>query len=213
MIEKNPAQHIKTKFFSKEKHKLTLDQLTALYNTACKSDQLKNAFLFSCYMGLQKSDIINLRQSHIKNGYLNIITQKTKSQVKVKLHPVALEILKKQELLISETVEYCQKRNQYFDSERIFSIQTGGRGTTYLRDWFKKAGVESASYSEENFYSFHTARHTFVSNIAIYSGNVLYAQKLVGHRDIKTTQIYTHTEQDILDTAIHSLPDLDGQKY
>jgi len=206
LIDKNPAQNIKTKFASKEKHMLDYNQLQKLVHTPCRNVQLKNAFLFSCYTGLRKSDIIKLRKKNIKGDYLVVVTEKTKTPIKVKLHKVALKILEEQKKLISNTVRYCNRRGQKFDNNRIFSIQTGGRSTKNLREWFKSAGVESQTSTSDNFYTFHTSRHTFVSNIVRYTGNATLAQKLVGHEDLKTTQIYIHSEQELLDSAIDSLP-------
>jgi site-specific recombinase XerD len=46
--------------------------------------------------------------------------------------------------------------------------------------------------------SFHTARHTNAS-LLIYKGvNITTVQKLLGHKNVKTTQIYTH----IMDSTI-----------
>jgi len=135
-----------------------------------------------------------------------VVTEKTKTPVKVKLHKFALQLLEKQKKLIVKTVRYCEKRGKKFDHNRIFSIQTGGRSSKYLREWFKCAGVEPQASTTDNFYTFHTSRHTFVSNIVRYTGNATLAQKLVGHKDLKTTQIYIHSEQELLDSAIDSLP-------
>ena len=66
---------------------LTFEQLKKLKQTECASAHLKNGYLFSCFTGLRKSDIVNLRKNNIKDGYLIMVTQKTKVPVKVKLHP------------------------------------------------------------------------------------------------------------------------------
>ena len=116
-----------------------------------------------------------------------------------------MKILEEQ-VLAEKTVKYCKRRGGKFDPHRIFYLQSGERGTKYLRKWFTDARVETNTSTEKNFYTFHTARHTFVSSIVRYSANVALAQKLVGHKDIKTTQIYVHPQLDQLDLAIDSLP-------
>ncbi|MDD3052704.1 MAG: site-specific integrase [Candidatus Cloacimonetes bacterium] len=208
LLTSNPALNLKVKFPKKEKGRLTFEQLKVLHQTPCVNQQLKNAFLFSCYTGLRKSDIINLKKHNIVDGYLSLITQKTKTSIKIKLNNTALSILNQQKKLIANTVKYCNDRSQEFDEERLFSFPLGGRSTIQLRQWFEAAGIKSDKTKETEMYSFHTARHTFISNIVEFSGNIVAAQKLVGHQDLKTTQVYTHLSDSFKDTAIDSLPEL-----
>lgn len=207
-IEKNPARNVRVKFHTKEKKALNIEQLRKLYKTECKNEQLKNAFLFSCYTGLRKSDIINLKRSDVSGGYVSIITQKTKTKVKNKLTNTMQIILKGQEKLLARSEQYHKRRGSVFDRDRLFVFPTGGKSTEYLRDWFRKAKVLSDDELDKNPYTFHTARHTFVSNLVNYHGNIAVAKELAGHRDISTTQIYSHLQQDVKDKAVESLPEL-----
>jgi len=50
----------------------------------------------------------------------------------------------------------------------------------------------------------HTLRHTFASNLMRIT-NARVVQELLGHKNLSTTQIYTHPNQEDLTRAINSL--------
>lgn len=72
-----------------------------------------------------------------------------------------------------------------------------------LQWWVAKAGIEKHITS-------HIARHTFAT-LFVTQGNDLYAvQHLVGHRDIKVTQIYARLVDQRKTMAIASIPSIGG---
>ena len=49
---------------------------------------------------------------------------------------------------------------------------------------------------------FHTLRHSFASRLIQKGASVFVVKELLGHEDIKTTQIYSHLQtQDLIDAV------------
>jgi len=208
-IHNNPALGIRIRYPKKEKERLTIDQLRKLYKTPCENEQLKNAFLFSCYTGLRKDDIRLFTENNIVNDYITVITSKTKVKIKLKINRTVKILLNSQKVLIKKSIQYCRQRGIKFDESRLFSFPSGGRSSSILRKWFVDSGIITKEEVNSSIYTFHTARHTFISNIVEYSGNIALAQQLVGHQDIKTTQIYTHLSEKTKNEGLDLLPELE----
>jgi site-specific recombinase XerD len=47
----------------------------------------------------------------------------------------------------------------------------------------------------------HVLRHTFASHFVMNGGNILTLQKVLGHRDLKTTMIYAYLSPEHLQEA------------
>ena len=128
-------------------------------------------FLFGCYTGLRFSDIQRITWEDIKedasNGklYFNIEMKKTKDYVKGYLSQKALATMgTRAKGCIFPRVSPC-----YVD--------------TMLKETAKAVGIN------KNI-SFHTSRHSFAVNLLANGLDIYSVSRLLGHTDIKTTQIY-----------------------
>lgn len=134
-----------------------------------------DAFLFCCYTGLRYSDFIRIRSSNIivlsKQKWLVFRTQKTDIEVRL---PLAL-------LFHGKALALLQKYN---DLNQLFDLPPNPAVNKILIQIGNLAGIKK-------HFSFHTARHTNAT-LLIYNGvNITTVQKLLGHKSIKTTQIYS----------------------
>ncbi|MEG2126889.1 MAG: site-specific integrase [Bacteroides sp.] len=152
-----------------------------------------DAFLFCCYAGLRYSDFVNLESDNIveMNGFTWVIYRSIKTRIEVRL-PLYL-------LFEGKGMGILDKYRD--DLPKLFHIRDNSNVNKELILIAKLAGLKK-------HISFHTARHTNAT-LLIYSGvNITTVQKLLGHRNVKTTQVYTNV-MDI--TIVHDLeknPDL-----
>jgi len=68
-----------------------------------------------------------------------------------------------------------------------------------FRYWQKRAGFE-------RIFSFHSARHSAITNIYEATRDIRLAQRFARHKSITSTQIYTHPSDETLFRAVQDLP-------
>ena len=178
-IDHHPAQGIKIKYDDPEIEFLFIDEVKKLIDTPCKYYQIKNGFLFSCFMGLRLSDLNKIvfddvRDFEVKGSiskFLFFRQKKTRQIVRLKLNKIASDIVIEQRTKTKE--------------KRIFSIPTGGRLSTSLKEWIRSAGITRKL-------TFHCSRHTFGTLLAFKREKVYTISRLMGHKNIKTTMKYIH---------------------
>jgi len=173
VIKKNPFQNYKTSTEKTTRLFLTeneLSKLYTLYYSGKLAGQLQTTlryFLFSCYTGLRYLDVYNLMYSNIFNNHILLVIHKTKDQIQIPL-------ISKAKKLIPENLE---------EGDKVFKVYSNQKTNDYLKLIMLYANIDKSI-------SFHSARHTFAT-ISINLGiPISVIAKLLGHSDIKTTQIY-----------------------
>ncbi|MCX6147858.1 MAG: site-specific integrase [Candidatus Kapabacteria bacterium] len=173
-----------------ERNFLTLDEVKALVKTDCKNSILKRAFLFSCLTGLRWSDIYNLKWSEVQkiNDYwrLTFNQQKTKGLMYLDISEQAREYLgepSNHNELVFEGLKYHPQ--MHYDLER----------------WINNAGIKKRI-------TFHCARHTFAVLQLTFGTDIFTLSKLLGHTDIKTTQVYAKIIDEKKREAVNKIPNI-----
>lgn len=142
-----------------------------------KLQKTKDAFLFCCYAGLRYSDFVNLTPENIVeiNQETWLIYRSVKTRIEVRL-PLYL-------LFEGKGIGVLEKHRENLID--LFKIRDNSNVNKELLIIAKLAEVSKRI-------SFHTARHTNAT-LLIYSGvNITTVQKLLGHKSVKTTQVYTN---------------------
>ena len=183
IIQKNPVQ-IKIKKEEANTVFLTIEEIQRIFNVTEKVNmQVRNAFLFSCFTGLRKSDIYALTWDQIKNEQLSVKQQKTKNFVRMKLSDSAKSILN------------LQDNNQ----KHIFDLPNYRNLRINLQKIMTKAQIEKKV-------NFHSARHTFGTLCVTYDIDIFTIKQLMGHTEIETTLKYAKLVDKKKDEAIDKLP-------
>lgn len=151
---------------------LTIEEFQKLAETKVKNDLLKRAALFSGLTGLRFSDVHALAWADIRgtqdNYYIQFRQEKT----------AGAEVLPISNTAYSLLGERREAGYKVFDGIKYAQVKT------FLISWVADAGIR------KNI-TFHSFRHTYAT-LQLTSGTDIFTiSKLLGHRNVKTTQIYT----------------------
>lgn len=189
LILKNPFDKIDRhelpkRVQSKERERLTDDELERLIATSVSNKINKQAFLFSCFTGLRFSDIKALKWTNItdtENGKSVIMyMQKTREPVEIPLT----------EMAISWLPDPVEGKELVFDG----MAKTNGMNG-FLQRWLKEAGITRRV-------SFHVARHTFAYRLIERGVTIDKICKFLGHTSLQTTMVYARPSREALRAAI-----------
>ena len=135
-----------------------------------------DAFLFCCYTGLRYSDFVQQTVQNIirENGHTWLVFSSVKTKVESRL-PL--------DLLFDGKPLIILKRYLHHESD-FFKLPSNSLVNKHLFRLGQMAKIEK-------HFSFHSARHTNAT-LLIYNGaQITTVQKLLGHRNVKTTQVYS----------------------
>ena len=193
LINANPFDRIdkteKPKRVETEREYLTMEELRHLSRTKIQSDQVRRAFLFSCFTGLRISDIRNMNWSDIHqtdSGHQLAIRQvKTKGLVYLPLSDNAMSILP----------------SIHPSKGPVFNLPHQVTVNETVRAWVKRARINK-------HISFHCARHTYATLLLTSGVDIYTVSKLMGHKDVSVTQIYARIIDQKKVDAVNAIPQL-----
>ena len=155
--------------------------------------------LFTAYSaGLRVSEIVNLKLTDIDSVRMQILIRRAKGKKDrcVNLSPVLLDILR-------EYVKAYQPRpKEYlFESEQTFSAYPARTIQQIFSNAKNKAGIKKDV-------GIHSLRHSFATHLLDKGTDIKFIKDLLGHFNIKTTEIYLHVSKEKLVNIISPFDDL-----
>jgi integrase/recombinase XerD len=161
------------------------------------------AMLFTAYSaGLRVSEIVNLKIIHIDSDRMQILIEqgKGKKDRYVSLSPVLLDILR------NYISTYKPRPKKY-----LFESETTGKAypTRTVQQIFTNAKNKAGIKKEVGI---HSLRHSFATHLLDKGTDIKYIKELLGHFNIKTTEIYLHLTKKQLVNIISPFDDLWGKK-
>ncbi|SMO83634.1 site-specific integrase [Gracilimonas mengyeensis] len=191
-LSHNPASDVEAPSIKTPKREhLTVDELKAVAKEECRYPVLKNAFLFACLTGLRWSDIQKLTWSEIEqneDGWRVVFHQKKTDGL--------------------QYVEIPDNAKQYLTDPKAPEVRVfkGLKYSSYmnvaLQRWMMEAGIT------KNI-TFHCARHTYAILQLQHGADIYTVSKLLGHKNIKTTQIYADIVDQKRKEAVNRLNSID----
>lgn len=188
-ITKDPFFHWKASWKTKEKQYLTQAELDALRDKKSflpRLDLVRDVFVFCCYTGLAYSDVQQLKEEHIIIGvngdrWIKMPRKKTKAISSIPLLAPAEEIILK-----------YRNHPYVLDGKAVLPVLTNQKSNAYLKEIADVCGINKNLTT-------HLARHTFATTVTLSNGvSISTVSKMLGHRSLKTTQIYAK----VLDSKI-----------
>lgn len=146
----------------------------------CKQQQqteLRKIILIGFYTGLRIDNILHINPKHINNNYLRVWNNKSDN-------PYSVPIKKRLQVILNKdfkpfTITYHQARYLFNKAKDNMELDSG--------------------------LTLHSLRHTFCSRLIEHGADIRIVQQLAGHKNIQTTQIYTHIKNKTLEQAINLL--------
>ncbi len=173
------------------------------YNSINKNRDLAIVKLF-LYAGLRISELVNLNINDIDFNDNSIkFFGKGNKQRYVPLHHDVIRAIK------DYTPERKEIEFKNSDAEKaLFISRHGNRISHRCIQLFVKKYAKMSGLKNANKITPHKLRHTFASILYKKTKDIRVLQDLLGHSNISTTQIYTHTDTSQRKEAIDEFPDL-----
>ena len=152
---------------------LTVDEIKSLVKSSCRHEGVKKAYLFSCLSGLRLSDIKRLCWKNISKEQnqwrISVLMKKTQRFLHLPLSYEAVKLLPDTDWENPEIP--------------VFDLPSDEQINAILKKWVAENGINK-------HITFHTARHTYATLLLTVGVDIYTVSKLLGHSQIKTTQIY-----------------------
>ena len=206
--DKSPFKKLKLEWEKSNINYLTKEDIERIKSVELdpftKDYHVRNLFVFAIYVGgLRISDLLMLRWRDIQDDIrVKVFTQKTKTNLTIKLPKVAIEILSLYKTaniqtasdfifpFLSNDVDYSNPKYLY---KKMSSINAA---INYrLKEIAVKAKIDKHLH-------FHMSRHTFATRGLEIGLPLSHVSKLMGHSSVKMTENYAKLVNKELDKAM-----------
>jgi integrase/recombinase XerD len=183
--EKIPRKNLNIRLLERPKRGKHLPQIISkedIKKIINSTNNLKHramlSLIYSC--GLRRSELLDMKITDIDSGR-NLITIRRAKGDKDRVVPLSPKILN----LLRKYFKQYRPVTWLFEGQYPNTPYTGISLHHVFCDAMKKSGIKGN-------YSLHTLRHCFATHLLESGVNLRYIQELMGHRYLKTTEIYLH---------------------
>lgn len=203
-ISKNPTDNLEVirlkRVLPESLTTIEVDDLLSVHNE--KTDKgLRDKAIFELMYssGLRVSEICSLKIDDIffEGKYLKICGKGNKERI-VPINDRALDILQRYIQTSRVIMVKGKKTSELFLNFRGDKISRVGIWKI-VKETMKKSGIEKNIYP-------HTLSHSFATHLIQHGADLRAVQRMLGHSDITTTEIYTHVDSSHLKKQIAKHP-------
>jgi len=148
-------------------------------------------------MGLRVSEIVNLKVANIDSGRMLVHIEAAKG---------------KRDRYVTLPASILDDLRNYYRTYRpktyLFEGQYGGQYSIRSVQAVFKNAMQKAKINKS--VGIHGLRHSYATHLLEYGTDMVFIQKLLGHKDIKTTEIYAKVSNRHLRNVRSPLDDFDN---
>ncbi len=203
VLEENPIQELEIPALKKSLPKyLTLEQSLELLSHVDSSSPKRDFCMVTLFLncGIRLSELVglNLSNIHLREKRMTVLGKGNKER-----------LLYLNDACIRSIEEYLQERSQIAaikEKNALFLSSRGTRITARRVQQIIQRSLEQAGLAGQGF-STHKLRHTAATLLYQQGGvDIRVLQEMLGHVNLGTTEIYTHTSSQQLKEAAESSP-------
>ncbi len=159
---------------------------------------LRDIIIFALNTGLRQDELLSLEWSRVNLFRRTILIQITKNgkPKTLPLNRIALDILKKK----------AEEKVLSFKNDLVF---VSNAGTKINKRNLIRAFILALKRAMVKDFTFHCLRHTFATRLAQNGVDIYKIAKLLGHKDLKMTQRYSHHCPESLRDGVEVLEKVD----
>ena len=190
MVERNPFDRGKSLLLKENNQRnryLTENEITSLLDECKSRKHLHGIVTCAIHTGMRKGEILPLKWSQIRNGFIYLEKTKTKNKREIPTNDDLAQVFKE------------IRKEQGLASKYVFTYSTRiiDRVDRAFRGALSRANIED--------FKFHDLRHNFASHLIMRGGTLKEAQELLGHKTMTMTLRYAHLSQDHKKKAVNLL--------
>ncbi len=201
LIDENPTAELESVKSQKHlpKH-FTVEDSIALLNSVENRNAIRDYCIFTLFLncGLRLAELISINLTDIHGDTLVVIGKGGKERT-IYLNQACLDAIHAYLPVRNQQTPTARDRNALFLSERNQRINR--RTVQYMVEkYVKKLGLDPHKYTT------HKLRHTAATLMHQAGVDIRVLQEILGHKQLSTTEIYTHINNDQMRNAVRSNP-------
>ena len=201
LIDENPAAELETVKIQKQlpKH-FTLDDSIALLDAIDDRNSARDYCILTLFLncGMRLAELVNINISDIRGDTLVVIGKGGKERT-IYLNEACLSAIEGYMAVRKKHTPASKDKYALFLSERNQRISR--RTVQYtVEKYVKKLGLDPRKYTT------HKLRHTAATLMHQSGVDIRVLQEILGHKQLSTTEIYTHINNDQMRAAVRNNP-------
>lgn len=210
----NPFRKIKFKREQTERTYLEIEEIRKIQNLKLMLQNplydARELFLFECYTGIRISDILTLKWRNIFNDKISIRMRKTEKLLIVPMNDYIKSVLEKRRFVVENNGGQITPEKYVFnilkvDVDKVTAHEVDNAISSATAVINKKLKRIAEKVGIDKNISTHVGRHSYATALLTSDIPLPVIKEMLGHSDIKVTQIYAKVVDSKKDEVVECL--------